>query len=151
MSTRITEPASNLDGASPGDTVLGHSQEVAQAYRDAAAAHRQRQESGIHPAGSPVRSQPPAPPEAPLPMLGVARQVAGKEVNRLKAQAEAGQRDLNGRFTFGWNGQQISDPAVIAMRKELVAQIGATEAEIERLESMDDLAVRQWAFGRGVR
>ena len=63
-----------------------------------------------------------------LPAVHVAQQVAGTEINRLRAQVEAGRRDLAARFTFGVNGQQISDPAMLAMKAELVAQIAAAGA-----------------------
>ena len=40
-------------------------------------------------------------------MTGVAGQVAGTEISRLRAQVEAGRRDLAARFTFGVQGRQI--------------------------------------------
>ena len=129
---------------SPGDVVIGHE---AAFYRDGSLTASQRPRPVVP--GYEVPQA--APAEAPLPMTGVARAVAGKEVNRLRAQVEGGRRDLAARFTFGVQGQQISDPAMLAMRAELVAQIDAAAAEADRLNGLDDLAVRQWAHSRGVR
>jgi hypothetical protein len=39
---------------------------------------------------------------------------------------------------------------MLAMRAELVAQIDATAAEADRLNSLDDHQVRVWAGARGV-
>ena len=75
----------------------------------------------------------------------------GKEIARLTGQVEAGRRDLLQRFTWGAGGQQLSDPALLAMKAELVADLDAIEAEIARLGSMDDHEIRVWAAGRGVR
>jgi hypothetical protein len=146
------QPADVIDTLSQrGDVVVGHDPEAVQAYRDAAAVVRQRQESGLPPEGSPVRQAPVAPSEAPLPSPGVARQVAGREIQRLRALAGSGRRELASRYTFGWNGQQISDPAVIAMRTELAAQVEAAEAEAARLDGLGDYETQVWAASQGFR
>jgi hypothetical protein len=142
--TRITEPAQPLDAYSQGDTIIGHE---AAFYRDGSLTATNRPRPGV----PGYEALPEAPAEPALPMAHVARQHAGKEIARLAYQVEAGRRDLAQRFTFGVQGQQISDPGMLAMRAELVAQLDATEAEISRLSSLDDHEVCVWAGGRGVR
>jgi hypothetical protein len=154
MPRRVTETKDPFDAFNPPSDapVIVHDDATAQAYRDAAAAVRQRQDSGLPPEGArQIKPEPAAPPEAPLPFAHVARQVAAREIGRLRAQAEAGRRDLANRFTFGWNGQQVSDPAVLNMKRELAQQVEAAEAEAARLSSLDDDQVRRWASARGVR
>lgn len=129
-----------------GDIIPAHDPAVAQGYKDAA------QEAIKRGPGRVIKSTlPSAPLTAPLPSPIVARQVANRESNRLRAVADAGRRDLAARFTFGASGQQISDPAVLMMRGELVAQIDATAAEADRLGGLDDAAVARWAYDHGVR
>jgi hypothetical protein len=142
MPRPIVEPLPVRDGMSPGDTVIGH---TASFYSDGSlnAFGRPRP-------GGPVQEAAAA-PEAPLPMTGVSRQLAGTEIQRLRAQAEAGRRDLQGRYFFTASGAQVSDPAVLAMRAELAAEVDAAEAEAERLANMTDDQVRAWAGSRGVR
>jgi len=129
-----------------GDTAIGHSPDMVAHYRDLATQADIRR-NALSGAGQ----QPAAPAEVPLPMTGVARHHLGREIQRLSCQAEAGRRDLAGRFTFGAGGQQISDPATLNMRAELVAGIEAAEAEAARLAGLDDHEARVWAAGRGVR
>jgi hypothetical protein len=146
----ITQPAPVIDTYSAkGDLVVSHAPEAVQAIRDAAAAVRQRQESGLPPQGSQAVPQAPAPSGLGLPSIQVSRAIAGHEIQRLRALAESGRRDLAGRFTFTASGAQISDPAVIAQRAELAAQVDAAEAEAGRLDGLDDLDTQRWAAGQG--
>jgi hypothetical protein len=143
---QITEPSRPLDGMSPGDVVLG----VRPVTRGILEQHA-RQASGVPPQGAREVAPEPAAPEGPaLPSVHVAQQHAGREIGRLRAQVEAGRRDL-GRYVWTASGSQVSDPGVLAMRAELAAQVEAADAEASRLENMDDLAVRQWAYDHGVR
>jgi hypothetical protein len=143
--SRITEPPSSLgDAFTKGDTAIGHSPDMVAHYRDLATQADIRREAL---AGGGQQAAPEVPA---LPMTHVARQHAGKEVSRLACQVEAGRREV-GRLVFTASGAQVSDPAVLAMRAELVQQIEAAEAEISRLGEMSDDQVRQWAGARGVR
>jgi hypothetical protein len=121
-----------------GDTVIAHP--AAAFYSDGSLHASNRPRPGM-----PAQVAPEAPREAPLPFVGVARQLAGKEAARLRAQAARGRDEINGRFTFSWNGSQISDPATITMRSRLAAEIDAAEAEADRIDCLDDGAVRAWA------
>jgi hypothetical protein len=145
MATVATESPLPRDAYSPGDSVIIHDAETTQGYREAA------QEAARKGPGKVIPSRQPAIQAGSLPTVGVARQVANREVGRLRAQAEAGQRDLTGRFTFTASGQQLSDPVQIGMRTRLAADIEAATEEANRLAGLDDVAVRQWAFSKGVR
>lgn len=143
--SRITEPAQPLDAFSQGDTIIGHE---AAFYRDGSLTASHRPRPGVPGQETPQTA---APAQPALPMIGVARHHIGREIQRLSCRAEAGRRELTQRFTFGVQGQQISDPAMLNMRKELVAQIEAAEAEADRLSGLDEHQVRVWAGDRGVR
>ena len=142
----ITEPAGTVDTfTAKGDVILAHDPEVAKGYREAAREAAQRGPGRVIP------SSQPAPRAESLPSPGVARQVANREVQRLRAQAEAGRRDLQGRFVWTASGAQVSDPAQLAMRAQLAAEVDAAAAEADRLSGLDDHAAQVWAYGRGVR
>jgi hypothetical protein len=143
--TRITEPAQPLDAYSQGDTIIGHE---ASFYRDGSLTATNRPRPGVPGYEVPQEAAPEAPP---LPTVQVAKAHLGREIQRLACRAEAGRRDLGQRFVFTAQGAQVSDPALLAMRAQLMAEIEATEAEIARLDGLDDLGVRQWAGARGVR
>lgn len=147
MPTRsATQPAPIRDSLSPGDTVIGVRPPTPEFYENLA-----RQQSGVPPRGArDVTPQPAAPSEPALPMIGVARHHHGREIQRLTCQVEAGRRDLTQRFTWGAGGQQISSPAMLAQRAELVAQLDAIEVEIARLLQMDEQEIRAWAGQRGI-
>jgi len=104
--TRIAEPSLPADFMSPGDTVLGHTPEQAAGYQAATADARHRQASGLAPAGSAVRQSPAAPLTAPLPMLGVARQILGAHLGRMRQQVAGIERDLSVP-PIGATGQQV--------------------------------------------
>lgn len=149
---RITEPPSVADAFNTtGDTILGLRPATPEWAENVA-----MQQSGLPPKNArEVKPEPAAPSaapsEAPLPMLGVARARVGTEIIRLRAQAEAGRRELQSRFVFAANGFQISDPVVIEMRTRLAADIQAAEAEADRLDRLDDQALRQVAYQLGAR
>lgn len=149
MSRAITSPPATQDAYSAqGDTVIGHTPEAAQAYREAAEEAARRQASGLPPQGSPVTSRPVVPSEAPLPAIGVARAVAGREIGRLKASAAAIERDLQ-RGCTGMGGTVTE--YLVTRQREARASLEGILAEIVRLESLDDEQVRKFAFQHGAR
>jgi hypothetical protein len=90
---------------------------------------------------------PVAAPSAPaLPNAHVARQLAGHEVQRLRAQCDGIERSLARGF-LGANGMQV--PHLIegqARDREALAEI---RGEIDRLENLTDLEARQFAADKG--
>jgi hypothetical protein len=78
----------------------------------------------------------------------VAHQFAGREVRRLKAQADGIERDL-ARGVIGATGQPL--PYLAQRHAEARAELPRLREEIASFESMTDLEVRQWAFEQGVR
>jgi len=144
---QIAQPPDVRDSLSTaGDVILGARPATPQFTEQ-----RNRQASGVPPKGAREVAPEPEAPEAPaLPFTHVAQQHAGREIGRLRAQVEAGRRDL-GRYVWTANGAQVSDPAVLTMRAELAAQVDAAEAEADRLNSMTDDQVCRWAASRGVR
>jgi hypothetical protein len=108
---------------------------------------RQRQASGLPPAGA-AAGQSVAEPVAGLPNIHVARQVAGRVIQQLRARADGIERDL-ARGVIGATGQPL--PYLAQQHAEARAELPRVREEIERFESMTDLEVRQWAFEQGVR
>jgi hypothetical protein len=129
-----------------GDTVIGIRPASPEWYDNMS-----RQQAGLPPRNArEAAPQPAAQSGAALPASGVARAHATKEARRLRAQVDAGRRELSSRYVFTAQGHQVSDPAMLAMRAELVAQIDATAAEADRLDGLDDHQVAVWASARGV-
>jgi hypothetical protein len=144
MPRRATQPRDTVDQLTQrGDHAIGHA--AAAMYSDGSLTSFGRPRPGM-----PAQAAPEA-LDVPLPMLGVSRQLAGKEAARLRAQAGRGRAELAGRYTFNWSGQQISDRAILNQRAELVAACEAATAEAERLDRLSDAGVREWARSRGVR
>ena len=143
MSSRITEPPGNRDMYSPGDTVLGHSPELVEHYRQLATRADQRRQ-----ALSGAGQSSPAEPAQQLPGVHVARQAAGREINRLQGEATRLERDLSVP-PIGMTGQP--DPYLIGRHRELQAGLEAVRTEISRLDGMTDHEAQVWASGRGVR
>ena len=92
--------------------------------------------------------QPVSDPGPQLPFVHVARQFAGREIQRLKAKVDAIERDL-ARGVIGANGMQV--PHLVQQHTAARAEVARIREEIERFESMGDLEVRQWAFEHGAR
>jgi hypothetical protein len=144
---KTTNPA--IPAGAEGPIGIGHSPEVAQPYQDAAAYHRMRQSSGLPPAGAVTQpAQAPAPGEAPLPMIGVARHFLAKELATLRQKAEGAERWLN-TSGIGMGGMQV--PGVATQRQSVRGELEALQASITALEALDDQAVQVWARDRGVR
>jgi hypothetical protein len=78
----------------------------------------------------------------------VARQLAGREVQRLRARADGIERDL-ARGVIGATGQPL--PYLVQAHAEARAELPRIREEIARFESMTDLEVRRWAFERGAQ
>jgi hypothetical protein len=150
MSRRTVEPVSPVDAFNPpadGPVIL-HDDATAAAYKAATEDARQRHRSGLPPASARGQQAVQAPAEAPLPLLGVARAVAGREIGRLKAEVAAIERDLQ-RGIVGPGGN-VSEHLVTRQR-EARAYLEQVRAEVERIDSMDDEQVRRFAFGLGAR
>jgi hypothetical protein len=148
MPRAITESPATQDAYTAlGDTVIGHTDEAAQPYRDAAADVRRRQQSGMAPASARVQAAQ-APAEAPLPMIGVARQVAGRRIQELKQQAEGIERELQ-RGCVGAGGNVTE--YLVTRQREARSFLADINAEIDRINTLDDDAVRRFAHQAGAR
>jgi hypothetical protein len=128
-------------GGRPGEGVL---------YRDTASfgaplleEHRKR--SAVK-ARLPQES--PTPDYNALPMLGVARAAAGKEITRLRGVEAAIERELS-RGVIGATGAPV--PHLIQRAAEHRAELEHVRSEIEMLSAMSDDAVRLWAYEHGAR
>jgi len=108
---------------------------------------QQRQASGLPPVGVPAPA-PVAEPVAQLPYIHVSRQVAGREIQLLKAKAERIERGL-ARGVIGASGQVV--PHLVQMHADARETLARVRDEIDRLESLTDQEVRQWAFEQGAR
>lgn len=86
--------------------------------------------------------QPVPEPVDALPYLHVARQVAGREIQRLRATEAAIERELSGGV-IGANGSP--NPYLMQRAAENRAALETIREDIERLESLSDDKVRQWA------
>jgi hypothetical protein len=141
MSQRITEPPSVKDSMSPGDTIIGHE---AAFYRDGSltASHRPR------PAVPGYEAPQAAPSEPALPMLGVARAVAGRHIQKLRAEAGNIERDLQ-RGIIGPGGNVTEH--LVTRQREARVYLEQVQEEITRLEQMTDEQVRQFAYDKGAR
>jgi len=127
---------------SPGDTILAHSPEQAAEFRAATADARHRQASGLAPAGSAVRQPAPAPSAVPLPMLGVARQILGAHLGRMRQQVAGIERDLSVP-PIGATGQQV--PYLVEAHRQARLNLEVLRGEIARLDALDDAQVQAWA------
>jgi hypothetical protein len=147
MGRRITEPRAPIDAFNPPDdsAVILHDDATAQKYRKAAEEARRRGPGRVTPAQEPA----PVPPgEAPLPLVNVARAVAGREIGRLRKQADDIERDI-ARGAWGAGGAVVEH--LVVRQRESRALLEEVRAEVERLDSMNDDQVRRWAGARGVR
>jgi hypothetical protein len=134
---------------SPGDTIIGHSPDVAQAYRQAAQEAARRQASGLPPAGSAVQITSTAPAGQPLPMIGVAAQVRNRELGRLEAERDRLERDIT-RSAFTLSGQPAaSDPGLALMRQDQQRGLDMLRDQIEQLRGLEGDALRAWAASQG--
>src|SRR5579864_6365778 len=102
-STRVTQAPDVKDAFNTtGNVAIGGRPATSEFYDQLT-----RQASGIPPKDArEVAPQPAAPSGPVLPYLNVARAAVGKEIQRLRAQAEAGRRDLQGKYVFTASGQQ---------------------------------------------
>jgi len=144
MPTRITEPVLPPDAFSMGDTFIGHSPEAARPYRDASMEAMRRREAGI-----PGQETAQAAPAAPsLPMLGVARAKLGNHLSLLRQKAAGLERFLSSP-PIGIGGQPVSH--LIEQHRQARGELQALQAEIERINSLDDDATRRLAYELGAR
>jgi len=137
---------------SAGDTLLGHTQEQAEAYRAVTAGVAHRQASGLSPAGSSGRITTTLPAGPPLPSVQVARQVIGAEMERLALQAGSLRRQAEGP-AFNplaaagnpYAAQAVQDQQ--GMREQARGELARVRAELARLEAVmaDDHKVMAWA------
>jgi hypothetical protein len=154
MSRRITAPRDASDTFNTaGDTILAHEPGVAQAYRSAAAEVRQRQESGLPPAGS-VQVTTQVPASVPLPDLGSSRQIIGAEIARLASQAEALRRQAEAPPLGLGNPNAAGNPYLAQVhqiqatqREQASTQLAAVQAEMDGLQAVmaDPARVQNWA------
>jgi hypothetical protein len=107
-----------------------------------------RQGSGLAPKGA--RGVPAAPVASVsgLPMLGVARQVVGAEILRLRATEAAIERD-RARGPFGASGAQ--NPYLIEQATQHRIGLENIREQIEGLSNLDDNQLRQKAYELGAR
>jgi hypothetical protein len=150
MSRSITEPKAPFDAFNPpqdGAAIL-HDPQAAQAYRDATADARHRQSSGLAPASSAVQPAPAAPTEAPLPMSGPANAFGGRHLQSLRKQADDLERSIQ-RGAFGAGGTVVE--YLVAQQRESRRYVEDIQAEIQRIENLDDHGVRKLAFTLGAR
>jgi hypothetical protein len=143
MTRPVAEPGPIRDGMSRGDVAIGHTPRF---YSDGSLTAYGRPRPGL-----PVQEPSAAASEPPLPAIYVARQHLGREIERLRDQADAGRRDLQGRYVFTASGSQISEPGTLAMRAELAAQVEAAAQEADRLAELDDHQAQVWARDHGAR
>lgn len=109
----------------------------------------QRQQAGLPPKGArKVPAAPVVPDGALLPSIGVARQVLGRHLGELSAEAAKMERTLSGGYGIGATGVQL--PHLIAQRREFESSLLDLREEIERLDGLSDVQVQAWAaeFGR---
>jgi hypothetical protein len=140
---RIAEPPPNLDGTSPGDSIIGGGPGKASFYRNTTSWGQPR------PGLAAYDPQPAAAPsEPPLPMLNVARAVVAREAARLRGEAAGLERDLQ-RGVVGANGGIV--PHLLERQREARAALVALEDEIRRIEGLDDEAIRRLARELGAR
>jgi hypothetical protein len=88
------------------------------------------------------------PEGAALPLLGVARQLAGREIQRLLAAADGIDRELS-RSVIGASGQPIAHKlAEMPALRDAAAKL---RAEADGISAMTDGEVRAFAYERGAR
>lgn len=135
-----------------GHAIIGGRLGKGEMYRDRTVSGRPlADDSYKQPTATARNPQPGAlPPGVVLPFAQVARQHAGREVQRLRAVAAGIERELN-RPPIGPGGMVI--PGAVERQAANRAALAETVAEIERLEAIatDEQAVRAWAYERGVR
>jgi hypothetical protein len=83
-----------------------------------------------------------------LPNVHVARQLVGREIQRLQGRIDGINREL-ARGTFGVNGMQV--PHLVQQHAEAREELVRLRGEIDRLESLSDLEARQFAADKGYR
>jgi hypothetical protein len=108
-----------------------------------------RQQSGLPPAGAvKARNQAAPEPIEGLPYIGVARQVVGAELLRLRATEAAIEKDL-ARGPIGANG--APNQYLIQRHAELRSELEHIREQIERLSGLSDDGIRLRAFELGAR
>jgi hypothetical protein len=108
-----------------------------------------RQQSGLPPAGAvKARNQAAPEPVEGLPYIGVARQVVGAELIRLKATEAAIERDL-ARGPIGANG--APNQYFLQRHAELRAELELIREQVSRLSNLSDHELRQRAYELGAR
>jgi hypothetical protein len=109
-----------------------------------------RQQSGLPPAGAvKARNQAAPEPVEALPMIGVARQVVGGEILRLRAVEAAIERELSRAPGIGANG--MPNAYLIQRAAENRAELEHVREQIARLNNLDDNQMRAKAFELGAR
>jgi len=109
--------------------------------RDAAAAVRQRQESGLAPAGAPVQPAL-APVEAGPLQPVVARGVLGGYMGQLRGQVDAIERELS----YGIQAASgAPDPFQVERQRGLGAALESLQGELAELGALNESEVIQWA------
>ena len=81
-------------------------------------------------------------------MLGVARQVVGRELGRLRKQAADLERDIS-RGPIGMHGQIV--PGLAERIQQARLALVAIQDEIRRIGALDDEGIRKLAFELGAR
>ena len=132
-----------VDGQSPGDTVIGHPEEVARPYREQVEQARRRGPRKVRNVPEPATSAVPQ-----LPMSGVAQTVLGRHMGELRATVAGLERFLS-IPPIGPGGQPV--PHMIEQRQAAREELEATVTELERLASFTDEQTRQWAYDHGCR
>jgi hypothetical protein len=133
--SRITEPPSSLDGPA----IIGVRPATPEWAENVA-----RQASGVPPKGArEVKPEPAAPSEAPLPMIGVADAFVGRRIQQLREQAEGLEKSIS-RGCVGAGGVQVE--YLVVQQRQARADVEQIREEIERIQNLDELAVRQLAY-----
>jgi hypothetical protein len=144
MPRRVTQPPDTVDTLTTrGDTIVGGRPGEGVMYRDTTSWGQPR--PGV-PGYDPP--EPAVPSEPALPMLTVARATVGRHLGLLREQAAGLERDIS-RGVIGMHGQLV--PHLVERQQAAREALEAIHAEIERIEAMDELAVRQLAYSLGAR
>lgn len=139
MSSKTMNPA--IPAGADGPVAIGHSPEVAQAYRDAASEPQRRQASGLPPASAE------AAPSAGRVDAVLAGRARDKRIHALRADLMRYGKETQ-HPQIGMSGMQL--PHMIERQQQVLMAVEATQAEIENLAALDGQELITWAEASGL-